>query len=187
MLVAWSDKYSVEYERVDKQHKKLFELANKAYDMGTHNTSKEEIKSVLDGFFNYMKVHFKDEEDYMTLIGYPLIENHKKIHREIIKSLVTLIKEIHDLNDMRLKLSIIAKKWLLEHILHEDMKIANWKKEMILQGKDLNLEQEQINFYYVCDCQHKVHKFNKLTHEKIQEGSKYRCKVCNKIVTYQKH
>lgn len=45
----------------------------------------------------------------MEKIGYPDIVNHKKIHNELTKSLVMLIKNVKNVNDMKEKLHIIAK------------------------------------------------------------------------------
>lgn len=186
MLPTWEDKYSIDSKRIDNQHKKLFELAAQAYSMGSRHISKEEIKGVLDSFFNYMKVHFKDEEEFMKSIGYPNLSQHQEIHQHIIHSLVALIRDIHNVNDMKEKLSIIAKNWLLEHILHEDMKIANWQKEMALKGKKPKIKEEK-RFYYICGCAQKVHKVNELTHERIQKGANYHCKKCGETIVYQEH
>lgn len=42
--------------------------------------------------------------------------------------MIELINKIHNANDMKEQLGVIAKKWLLEYILQEDMKIEAWKK-----------------------------------------------------------
>ncbi|EHN6902192.1 hypothetical protein KJK83_000848 [Campylobacter jejuni] len=39
---------------------------------------KENLKLLLNEFFDYMKEHFYDKEKYMKLIGYPELEQHKK-------------------------------------------------------------------------------------------------------------
>ncbi len=187
MLATWNDSYSIHNERIDEQHKKLFDMANYAYSLNHKHISKQEITDILADFFNYMKVHFKDEEHYMESLGYPGLEEHKVIHKHIIQSLVKLVQETKNLNEMKENLSIVAKKWLLEHILHEDMKIANWRKQQALSGNKIVEQKREQKFYYVCGCDEKVHSVSKETHHKIQSGSKFRCKKCGQAITFQQH
>lgn len=92
MLPKWDNSYSVHNAKIDEQHKKLFELAAKVEVVSDRSVSKNEVKELLAEFFNYMKDHFNDEEKYMQLIGYPNLEEHRKIHKEIIQTMINLIK-----------------------------------------------------------------------------------------------
>ena len=95
--------------------KKSFIYANK-------NISREEIRNIVVEFFEYMKEHFKDEQEYMDLIGYPYLKEHTMIHKDIIASMASLIKTFKNVNDLKENLSLIAEKWLVDHILKEDAK-----------------------------------------------------------------
>lgn len=72
--------------------------------------------------FEYMKEHFKDEQEYMDLIGYPYLKEHTMIHKDIIASMASLIKTFKNVNDLKENLSLIAEKWLVDHIFKEDAK-----------------------------------------------------------------
>ncbi len=74
MIPVWDDKYSVGNNGIDKQHKKLFELAKKSYIYANKNISREDIRNIITEFFEYMKEHFRDEEIYLELIEYPYLE-----------------------------------------------------------------------------------------------------------------
>ena len=93
--------------------KKSFIYANK-------NISREEIRNIVVEFFEYMKEHFKDEQEYMDLIGYPYLKEHTMIHKDIIASMASLIKTFKNVNDLKENLSLIAEKWLVDHILKDD-------------------------------------------------------------------
>ena len=93
-MIEWDNSYSIHNAHIDAQHKQLFDLAKQAYVMLNRRVTPEEIREMLLGFFNYIKEHFHDEEQYMEKIGYPNLEEHRKIHNEITKSLVTLIKNV---------------------------------------------------------------------------------------------
>ena len=71
----------------------------------------------------------------MESINYPELEPHRKIHKEIIKSMVHLIGSIKTTNDLKERLYLISKQWLLEHILFEDMKISEFVRMQTLMEK----------------------------------------------------
>lgn len=181
MIPIWSDNYSIGNERVDNEHKKLFELAKKAYSMENKYISKVEMKQVLAEFFDYMKYHFNDEEDFMRSIDYPNLEEHAKIHKSIIESMVKLITEINNVNEMKGQLVVIAKKWLLEHILQEDMKIGAFIRSGVCGIQNANKTNQPISdfakstnsepkFLYKCACNDKIHTISQEIHKKYYLG-----------------
>ena len=187
-MIAWDNSYSIHNAHIDAQHKQLFDLAKQAYVMLNRRVTSEEIREMLLGFFNYIKEHFHDEEQYMEKIGYPNLEEHKKIHSEITKSLVTLIKNVKNVNDMKEKLHVIAKKWLLEHILKEDMKIEHFRRSMLIaenadsKASDVcDLPTNEI-YYYACDCEGKIHDVPLDIHRRIERGERFRCKTCKEDI-----
>ncbi|EAI9052496.1 bacteriohemerythrin [Campylobacter upsaliensis] len=196
MLPKWDDSFSVHNAKIDKQHKKLFELAAKVEMVSDKAVSKNDVKDLLAEFFNYMKDHFNDEEKYMHLINYPELEAHRKIHKEIIQTMINLIKDIKSTNDLKEKLYIVAKKWLLEHILCEDMKVQKWRSAGISDdgggevsfelSEDEDADKEQI-YLYICDCEGKIHDVPYAIHQKMElQGKKFICKNCKQAIRFHK-
>ncbi|MCR2056355.1 bacteriohemerythrin [Campylobacter helveticus] len=195
MLPKWDDSFSVHNAKIDKQHKKLFELAAKVEMVSDRAVSKNDVKDLLAEFFNYMKDHFNDEEKYMHLINYPDLEAHRKIHKEIIQTMINLIKDIKSTNDLKEKLYVIAKKWLLEHILYEDMKVEKWRSAGLSDdsGGSVSFElseddEDKEQFYlYICDCPGKVHDVPYAIHQKMElQGKKFICKNCKQAIRFHK-
>ncbi|ANE36517.1 hemerythrin-like metal-binding domain protein [Campylobacter iguaniorum] len=186
MIPPWSEKYSINNYEIDEQHKKLFELAKKAYIYANNNISKDDMRQIIVEFFDYMKEHFNQEESYMRQIGYPKLIEHSKIHRDIISTMSNLIRSIKNINEMKENLVTIAEKWLLEHILQDDIKIEEWNQhqKLNLASKTQNtpaLEQEK-KYEYVCECPKKIHIASQRIHDKITKGARFVCKVCNKPI-----
>ncbi len=193
MLPLWEDNFSVHNEDIDSQHKILFALAHKAYQMERTHTSRLQIKQVLTELFEYMKTHFTDEEKYMEQIGYPKLAEHKNLHKYIVRELTGMIKTIHSANDMKEKLKIISQEWLLQHILQEDMQIEKFRvaeavknihqpkateKATVFTQKE-NKEEKQTQFEYVCLCPNKTHILSEAFHNKVQNrGAIFKCKIC---------
>lgn len=194
MLPKWSDEYSIDNPRIDTQHQKLFEIARNVELIADKSVSRAEIKDLLTEFFHYMKEHFSDEERYMEEIKYPELEVHRRIHKEIIQSMVHLISTIKTTNDLKEKLYLISKKWLLEHILFEDMKITEFLRTLpVLPESNLDdailyiddEKNEHGEYYYACSCKGKIHNVSSDTHRKIQLIDKdVRCKICHEKIKF---
>ncbi|MBW1440243.1 hemerythrin family non-heme iron protein, partial [Campylobacter jejuni] len=186
---------SVHNAKIDEQHKKLFELAGKVEYLIDKPVYKDEIKNLLAEFFNYMKDHFYEEERYMELIKYPDIETHKKIHKHIIQSMIELIKNIKSTNDLKEKLYLAVKKWLLEHILYEDMKVEQYRRSSLASEDDKEVsfeeegdeELENAVYLYICKCSGAIHDVPFGIHEKIKlQGKKFKCKKCREALEFYK-
>ena len=202
MLINWHDSYSIHNQLIDDQHKKLFELAKKASMMGNKFTSREEIKEILAEFFDYMKVHFSAEEEYMASIGYPLLDDHKQLHKHIIQELAATIISIKNVNEMKEKLGVIAQEWLLNHILYQDMLIEKYRIRSAIDAENAAIvektapqesavsaeiveEKKKDGYYYSCGCENKIHVIPETVHLKIQQSKAvYRCKICSQAIVY---
>lgn len=129
MSIEWQERFSLHHEKIDLQHKELFRLAKHVSKLDEETTTKEDIASIFKEFFNYMKEHFTDEEAYMQSIGYPALAKHQELHQAIIHDVTSILKEKKNIIAMQESIKIIARKWLIEHILENDLKIEQWRKE----------------------------------------------------------
>jgi hemerythrin len=125
----WDQSYSVGIKPIDMQHKKLFYLVNKLFELDEKRVVKEEIRDILYAFKDYTKVHFKDEEDYLLAIEYPDVEKHKEAHKLIVDRLSKIIRTPASLSIIKTKMKVFSKRVLLEHIIAEDPKISDYADE----------------------------------------------------------
>ena len=79
-MIEWDDKYSVNISLIDEQHKKLFELINKAGIEKKFGNNPKEILAILDQMTEYAYEHFETEENYMKEFNYPGYESHREEH-----------------------------------------------------------------------------------------------------------
>ena len=121
--IPWDNAYSIGIKLIDTQHKHLFDLVNKLYVLEGNSNIKEQIRQILYEFNDYTVTHFKDEEEYMASISFPELENHKMLHKAIIETLAKIIHTPATLSIIQSKMKVVAKRVLIEHILHEDTKI----------------------------------------------------------------
>lgn len=59
MLPEWDRKYSINNEKIDEQHKKLFELAFKVEEIPDRPIYQVELKKIVAEFFTILKFIFK--------------------------------------------------------------------------------------------------------------------------------
>lgn len=129
MSIKWSDDYLIGVENIDRQHKKLFEIANKAYDLLRNEfyTDKfDRIVEILSELKEYTVFHFQTEEDYMQQIGYKKLFSQKIEHQNFINKINAVnLKEI-DKNQEQSILDILdfVTSWIKHHILEVDKLIT---------------------------------------------------------------
>ena len=181
MLPRWSDDFSVRHQIIDEQHQKLFALAHRAYNIANNNKSlASDVKNILIEFFDYMKTHFKDEEEYMKAIGFPQLEEHKKIHRQIVNDMAGMVKNVHSVDVLKEMIATIAKDWLLTHILQEDMCYEKYREEQ------QNATCEVKYYYYTCACPGKEHKLTESMHLFIKNSSlPTNCQECHQPIQFK--
>jgi hemerythrin len=122
--INWKDKlYSVGVDHIDEQHKKLVGMLNDLY-VAIHSKKQDEIiHDVLIGLVDYTKYHFSSEEEYQAQINYPDIAQHKAQHKELICDVAVILNKLKKGQDVGIyELIAFLKRWLLNHILDEDMK-----------------------------------------------------------------
>jgi hemerythrin len=126
---VWSAKYSIGNAQIDAEHQRLIELANDVAALADSGEKIARIKQDIVALYDYAKNHFKHEEDYMLELAYPQYEEHKKLHEGIIAEMNSIMKHSGNLDALVYKLKRLMNVWVLEHILHEDSRIAPGKKE----------------------------------------------------------
>ncbi|MDD2357082.1 MAG: hemerythrin family protein [Thiovulaceae bacterium] len=144
--IKWDDAYSLGIKNIDDQHKKLFDIVDKIFSLQESKDVKGNIRTILHELFEYIKVHFKDEEEFMKSINYPDLAYHLELHDQLVKSVSTILLDPSRLDIIQTKMRVIAKQALIDHILIEDMNYQRYyfslKKNKIdtIDGPIITLE-----------------------------------------------
>jgi hemerythrin len=137
MKYEFTEDFLTGIEFIDKQHARLFELANQTYDLLNDQlvTDKyDRIVDVLSELRDYTKTHFADEEAFMKAIGFQYIWSEKHAHLTFIAKLDAIDLDKIDENQQAHIIEILdfLAKWLTFHIKGADARIGDWVKG--LQG-----------------------------------------------------
>ncbi len=147
--VAWSDSYLIGDQIIDKEHKKLFILAEELFN----SKEEEAVLSTLKELIKYTKFHFTHEEQFMQTINFKYLKEHKQIHKDIVTKLQEHIELKNSMKPhlFAQKLALFVKDNIIEHILIEDKKFQHFKLETpelknIFQWKDkYKIDHKQID------------------------------------------
>ncbi len=124
----FTEEYLTGIDVVDREHKILFEIADRANRLvrrGVTHENYDDILRILEELTEYTKSHFADEEEYMRAIGYEGYAAQRRAHEAFIERLEEIDrKEIEDAPQQYMESLIeFLLGWLINHILQSDKKI----------------------------------------------------------------
>lgn len=126
--VSWKLEYEIGNSLIDREHKYLFTIAQEAFKPISSELRKKKIRDTVVKLNEYMKIHFKHEEQFMYSINYPYLKEHRVIHNNIIDTVQSMLATLSttSLKQFEYKLIQFIDVSLVKHILDEDAKIQQW-------------------------------------------------------------
>lgn len=120
----WKEEYKIDHGIIDAQHQQLFNLANQI--VGVTDNSK--ITRLLMQFYQHVREHFQAEENLMKETNYPGYQQHVEAHNQMLDGLVEISKKVHAKCCHSSDIQHFVDRWLLVHILNEDMQLVKHLK-----------------------------------------------------------
>lgn len=132
-FVEWSDDLSVGIEEIDEQHKALVAVINRLFDETiVHQADASVLDAILNELVEYTVIHFAVEESLFRIFDYPDTEIHTKHHDDLKVEVLEIQKKVKAGEvTVNTELLMFLKRWLQNHILHEDKKYGPF---LIKQG-----------------------------------------------------
>ncbi|MDR2768263.1 MAG: bacteriohemerythrin [Treponema sp.] len=127
--LAWTPDLETGNKVIDDQHKQIFRLTSNLIDACKKGRGHEMVGETLEFLANYTIHHFADEEDLQIRSGFPLYEEHKKLHEDFKKTVAGLIEEYNKsgaIGGLAEKINSAIVRWLVNHIQKEDAKIGKY-------------------------------------------------------------
>ncbi|QAR32527.1 hypothetical protein EP073_03640 [Geovibrio thiophilus] len=131
MRIEWTSYIQTNNELLDSQHKELFSRINRYFECAEHNHSPQDLIKTLNYLVEYVKIHFKTEDDIMTQMEYARQKEHRKSHRELTEKLVEIYKELIEngaSDELHDKLAKLCQIWYVAHINDFDKRLAAFIK-----------------------------------------------------------
>ena len=130
MEYVWNDSLSVGYELIDRQHQRLFAIANdltEAVDKANEGDS-EGLRAIISDLLAYTRNHFSEEEPLMQQAGFPDFLRHKAEHDALIDKICE-VEELLDQGEVHAVAAFLPTMivcWLTHHIAVEDQRYTNY-------------------------------------------------------------
>lgn len=125
--VKWTQELSLNNENIDEQHKKLFALTNELIMHSDADAHSEIINETLYELLQYVDIHFSEEEEMLEKVGYPKLEEHKKIHRSFTKKIAMFCRDVvRGKAHIAEELLVFLTGWIYQHTSIDDQDYKNY-------------------------------------------------------------
>lgn len=134
--MQWTSDLSVGIEKIDEQHRELFDKINDLVAAVKRSVCKYKIGDVIKFLEDYVVFHFGEEEKYMVQFNYPNYQAHKTQHEKFIENFNELKKELPKLEggkkpgsyDLSVETNAVVVDWILDHIAKVDKLLGEFLK-----------------------------------------------------------
>ncbi len=111
---------------IDSEHRELFRIINNLQDACAKGQGRSQVESTAKFLVDYVKKHFRHEENLQKSVGYPGYQVHSKFHENYIAQIEAGAKGILASNADIASLAELNKLIgiLVAHIRTEDRKLA---------------------------------------------------------------
>lgn len=131
MYAEFDDTLVTGNEMIDSQHRELIGKINDLLKSCEEETDLRAAVKMLNYLADYTEYHFGEEEALQAEIGYPGIEEHKKKHEELRKT----VEELHEMLEEQEgptkafvdQVNKNVTEWLYYHIRSFDRSVAEYK------------------------------------------------------------
>lgn len=126
---AWQKEFETGNWQMDAEHKKMFGILEEVFTEVSDQAREHKIKTVLAHLYDFIKVHFKNEERHMKKISYPELEKHINTHENIVKECNELLSSFNarDIKLFEKQLALFIDEHIIGHMLVEDKKVVEYE------------------------------------------------------------
>lgn len=124
-LFDFDAEFRLGIEAIDNEHIRLVDLLNEVHDLMSAGKRDEARWVFRETLAEYVDVHFANEEKFMESIGFPQLEDHRKIHATFKRSFEELKPQLEQADDEAFRKALTdAFSWIVTHIGKTDRKYA---------------------------------------------------------------
>ena len=130
-MYEFKEEFRTGIEEIDREHEKLFEIANRIYRtlMDDFIPDKYDyILEIINELKEYAAVHFHNEEAYMIKVGYKKLFSQKIAHNKFVEKIGEYDLDFIDENQKEVILDMMefVGDWLVKHIMESDKDIGDF-------------------------------------------------------------
>lgn len=130
-LIHWDERFSVGNALLDNEHRDIVRVLNVLYHHLRRGGAPLDGEALLDQVSETLAVHFANEEDVMARHHCPTLENHHRIHGELLAEVVgtgALLRRMSPA-EAEATLARLVRRVVISHILVDDMECRHYLRE----------------------------------------------------------
>lgn len=127
LYITWKAENEVGIPIIDEQHRGAVATINSLFYFMQQDKGMEALLPTLKVLDQYTKIHFETEEMILTQEGYPDLEAHVMIHRDLVRQMAEVMRRAVAQSDPTIVL-VFLKDWWMDHINKEDKKYAAYMR-----------------------------------------------------------
>lgn len=127
-MIQWDESYAVGEEKIDSQHKSLFQFINKLNEDIVAGKPPAAFEHSLQFLADYAKSHFCYEESCMARYHCPAAQKNKEAHREFLEFYCAYEKKIKREGYIPRNIAELhhfIEDWIVRHIQKVDTQLKS--------------------------------------------------------------
>ncbi len=126
-VIAWKEIYETGIVAFDNEHRTLVAEVNRLYEAIRDKRGDEVLGEILVMLESYTVDHFQHEEKLMAEYQFPGLEEHQRVHQELIDALQEIkARAASGTEELAQELLKFLRVWVLEHIIEVDKKYGSF-------------------------------------------------------------
>ena len=125
ILIVWKPEYELGIPVVDEQHRGIVSTINSLFFGMQHKHGESMLTPIANMVLDYTRIHFEIEEEFIDKCGFPGIDRHHLLHKELIDELQQSGKK-SILNKDSFQFMDFLKKWWVDHICDKDRQFRDY-------------------------------------------------------------
>lgn len=126
MYVHWEKELELGNNLIDTQHR-IFVLLCRKLDIAIKTKQSERtVWRVMLELKKFTEFHFHSEENLMYEMNYPEVDEHALIHADLLMQMDMMLAKIGHHKEFPDDLLYFLNKWLIAHVVKDDMKISRY-------------------------------------------------------------
>lgn len=120
-FLEWENKYSVLQDKLDEDHKMLFDTINDLYKVMAVGQGHLIVVEILKKLYDYTRTHFKAEEEFMKAANYDGLKIQLEQHRLFLDKIIEFLLDAKEgSRTLHINIALFLKEWIINHILKID-------------------------------------------------------------------
>lgn len=130
-LIHWDESFSVGNALLDNEHREIADVLNTLYRHHSTGGPPLDSEALLERVGETIAVHFANEEDVMARHHCPTLEQHHRVHGELLAELVDTAAKLRHLPppEAVVALARLIRRLVVNHILVDDMDCRAYLRE----------------------------------------------------------